>query len=386
MRKLLFLLQKEFRQIRRNPFMIRAIIGVPVIQMLILIPAVTFEVKRIDLAVLDSDRSQASRELVAKLTGSSFFVVTAAPQSIPEAESMLFSGDADMVLVIPSDFSEGLAGVTRPRLQVLVDAVNATSAQLGWSYLASVVRDFNRDVILSSGMSPGGAGGIAPGGSGAISAGSIPGLSVSSRYWYNPTLNYKYFMLPGVLVILITAIGLMMAGLNLVREKEIGTIEQINVTPVMKWELISSKVIPFFIIGLIDLALGLSIGWLAFNIPFEGSLLLFFACAAIFLVAVLGLALFFSTMASTQQQFLFVAFFFVMVFILMSGIFTPTESMPLWAQQFNWINPVAYLMRINRMVMLKGSAFREIAQDMGILSLLAIGYLALAIRAYRKRA
>ena len=386
MRKLLFLLQKEFRQIRRNPFMIRAIIGVPVIQMLILIPAVTFEVKRIDLAVMDSDRSQASRELVAKLTGSSFFVVTAAPQSIPEAESMLFSGDADMVLVIPSDFSQGLAGVTRPRLQVLVDAVNATSAQLGWSYLASVVRDFNRDVIISSGMSPAGAGGMASGGSGAMTAGAIPGLSVSPRYWYNPTLNYKYFMLPGVLVILITAIGLMMAGLNLVREKEIGTIEQINVTPVMKWELISSKVIPFFVIGLIDLALGLSIGWLAFNIPFEGSLLLFFACAAIFLVAVLGLALFFSTMASTQQQFLFVAFFFVMVFILMSGIFTPTESMPLWAQQFNWINPVAYLMRINRMVMLKGSGFQEIARDMGILSLLAIGYLALAIRAYRKRA
>lgn len=193
-------------------------------------------------------------------------------------------------------------------------------------------------------------------------------------------------MLPGVLVILITAIGLMMSGLNLVREKESGTIEQINVTPVMKWELIASKVIPFFFIGLLDLALGLSIGWLAFNIPFEGSLLLFFACAAIFLVAVLGLALFFSTMASTQQQFLFVAFFFVMIFILMSGIFTPTESMPLWAQQFNWVNPVAYLMRINRMVMLKGSGFHEIAADMGMLSVLAVTYLTLAIRAYRKRA
>jgi ABC-2 type transport system permease protein len=378
MRTLLFLLRKEFRQIRRNPFMIRAIIAVPVLQMLILVPAVTFEVKRIDLAVIDSDRSQASRELVAKLTGSSFFVVTATPQSIPEAESMLLAGDADMALVIPSDFSEGLAGVTRPRLQVLVDAVNATSAQLSWSYLASVVRDFNRDVIISNGM--------VPGASGMISAGTIPGLTVSSRYWYNPTLNYKYYMLPGVLVILITAIGLMMSGLNLVREKESGTIEQINVTPVMKWELIASKVIPFFFIGLLDLALGLSIGWVAFNIPFEGSLLLFFACAAIFLVAVLGLALFFSTMASTQQQFLFVAFFFVMIFILMSGIFTPTESMPLWAQQFNWVNPVAYLMRINRMVMLKGSGFNEIAADMGMLAVLAVSYLGLAIRAYRKRA
>ena len=378
MKKLIFLLSKEFRQIRRNPFMIRAIIAVPVLQMLILVPAVTFEVKRIDLAVIDNDRSQASRELVAKLTGSSFFVVAATPATVTEAESMLFSGDADIALVIPPDFSEGLAGVTRPRLQVLVDAVNATSAQLSWSYLTSVVRDFNRDVIVSTGMMPGN--------TTALSGGSVPGISVSPRYWYNPTLNYKYYMLPGVLVILITAIGLMMSGLNLVREKESGTIEQINVTPVMKWQLIASKIIPFFIIGLLDLALGLSIGWLAFNIPFEGSLLLFFACAAIFLVAVLGLALFFSTMASTQQQFLFVAFFFVMIFILMSGIFTPTESMPLWAQQFNWVNPVAYLMRINRMVMLKGSGFSDIMRDMGMLTVLAFSYLSLAIRAYRKRA
>jgi ABC-2 type transport system permease protein len=378
MKKLIFLLSKEFRQIRRNPFMIRAIIAVPVLQMLILVPAVTFEVKRIDLAVIDNDRSQASRELVAKLTGSSFFVVAATPATVTEAESMLFSGDADIALVIPPDFSEGLAGVTRPRLQVLVDAVNATSAQLSWSYLTSVVRDFNRDVIVSTGMMPGN--------TTALSGGSVPGISVSPRYWYNPTLNYKYYMLPGVLVILITAIGLMMSGLNLVREKESGTIEQINVTPVMKWQLIASKIIPFFIIGLLDLALGLSIGWLAFNIPFEGSLLLFFACAAIFLVAVLGLALFFSTMASTQQQFLFVAFFFVMIFILMSGIFTPTESMPLWAQQFNWVNPVAYLMRINRMVMLKGSGFSDIMRDMGMLTVLAFSYLTLAIRAYRKRA
>lgn len=378
MKKLLFLLRKEFRQIRRNRFMIRAIIAVPILQMLILVPAITFEIKRIDLAVIDNDRSQASRELVSKLTGSSFFVVTATPATVTEAESMLLSGDADIALVIPPDFSRGLAGVTTPRLQVLADAVNASTAQLSWSYITSVIRDFNREVIISTGM--------IPANMAAIRTGSLPGISVSPRYWYNPKLNYKYYMLPGMLVILITVIGLMMIGLNLVREKESGTIEQINVTPIMKWQLIASRIIPFFIIGLFDLALGLGIGWLAFNIPFEGSLLLFFACAAIFLVAVLGLALFFSTMASTQQQFLFIAFFFVMVFILMSGIFTPTESMPLWAQQFNLVNPVAYLMRINRMVMLKGSGFSEIMRDMAMLTILALSYLSLAIRAYRKRA
>lgn len=378
MKKLLFLLRKEFRQIRRNRFMIRAIIAVPILQMLIFVPAITFEIKRIDLAVIDNDRSQASRELVSKLTGSSFFVVTATPATVTEAESMLLSGDADIALVIPPDFSRGLAGVTTPRLQVLADAVNASTAQLSWSYITSVIRDFNREVIISTGM--------IPANMAAIRTGSLPGISVSPRYWYNPKLNYKYYMLPGMLVILITVIGLMMIGLNLVREKESGTIEQINVTPIMKWQLIVSRIILFFIIGLFDLVLGLGIGWLAFNIPFEGSLLLFFACAAIFLVAVLGLALFFSTMASTQQQFLFIAFFFVMVFILMSGIFTPTESMPLWAQQFNLVNPVAYLMRINRMVMLKGSGFSEIMRDMAMLTILALSYLSLAIRAYRKRA
>ncbi len=380
MKRLMFLLRKELRQLSRNPFIIRAVIAVPLIQMLILVPAVTFEIKHIKLAVVDNDRSSSSRELISRLTGSSFFVLAATPSSVEEAESMLFSGDAGMALIIPGDFSQGLAGLTTPHLQVLVDAVNATNAQLGWSYLSAVVRDFNRDVVIGGGI----AGATLPA---AVSTGtSMPGISVSPRYWYNPTLNYKYYMLPGILVILITAIGLLLCGLNLVREKETGTIEQINVTPIRKWELIASKVIPFFFIGLFDLALGLGVGWIAFNIPFEGSLLLFFACAAIFLVAVLGLALFFSTMASTQQQFLFVAFFFEMIFILMSGIFTPTESMPLWAQQFNWVNPVAYLMRINRMVMLKGSGFHDIAYDMGMLSLLAVAFITMAIRAYRKRA
>lgn len=369
MRRLLFLLKKEFRQIVRNPFMLRAIIMIPLLQMLILVPAVTFEIKRIDLAVTDNDRSPASRELISKLTGSSFFRTMASPMNISDAEALLFSGDADMVLVIPRDFSEGLAGVTKPRLQVLVDAVNSTQAMLGWSYLTSVVRDYNMDVVMSRGAAPS----------------SIPGITTSPRYWYNPTLNYKYFMLPGILVILIIAIGLMLAGLNLVKELETGTLEQINVTPVRKWEVIVSKVIPFFILGLLDLALGLTVGWIAFNIPFEGSILLFFACSAIFLVAVLGIALFFSTLVSSRQQYLFVAFFFVMIFILMSGIFTPSESMPPWAQQFNIVNPVAYMMRINRMIMLKGSGFHDIARDMGALTILALTFITLAIRAYRKR-
>jgi ABC-2 type transport system permease protein len=191
-------------------------------------------------------------------------------------------------------------------------------------------------------------------------------------------------MLPGILGILVTAIGFLLAGLNLVREKEVGTIEQINVTPVKKVQFMAAKMVPFLLIGLVDLALGLAIGKLVFRIPFEGSLSLLFLGSAIYLVAVLGLALFISTFSSTQQQFMFVAFFFMIIFILMSGVFTPVESMPLWAQKINLANPLVYLMRINRMVMLKGSDFSDISGNICALVIIAVLFMGFAVWKYRK--
>jgi len=369
MRKILFLIRKEFRQIFRNTFLFRAIIAVPVVQMRILVPAITFELKRVDLAVMDSDHSSESRALVSRLQGSSFFRINAAARDEKEADDLLFSGKCDVVINIPQGFARAVRGEGVPKVEVMVDAINATSAQLEWSYISGIISDYNRDILIDRGM---------------VSM-QQRGITVSNRFWYNPALNYKFYMLPGVLVILVTAIGMMLAGLNMVKEKESGTIEQINVTPVRKSELIASKVIPFFIIGLADLAFGLIVGKITFNIPFEGSILLLFFAASLFITAVLGLALFFSTMAATQQQYMFIAFFFVMIFVLMSGIFTPAESMPLWAQKFNIINPVAYLMRINRMVMLKGSGFSDILRDLVWLTGLAVVFLSFAVRMYRKR-
>jgi ABC-2 type transport system permease protein len=193
-------------------------------------------------------------------------------------------------------------------------------------------------------------------------------------------------MLPGILGILVTAIGFLLAGLNLVKEKEAGTIEQINVTPVKKYHFIIAKMIPFLIIGLIDLAIGLILGKLLFNIPFEGSIALLFLGSAIFMVGILGLALFISTFSATQQQFMFVAFFCMIIFILMSGIFTPLESMPVWAQKFDLINPVVYVMRINRMVMLKGSTFADISREIYSLIVISIVFTTLAVNRYRKTA
>ena len=372
MRTILYLIRKEFLQIFRNKFISKAIFAVPIIQMLILVPAVTFELKNVKLTVIDKDMTPESRGLITRLNGSTFFKVSYSTYSEDEAIKLLYRNKCSMILEIPSGFGNDIGNGKQGKLLASIDAVNSASAELTWAYLNGVIRDYNSDLVKEN-----------------VTTNPpvpFPMIEVTNRYWYNELLNYKYYMLPGILVILVTAIGFLLAGLNMVREKEIGTIEQINVTPVRKYHFIIAKMAPFLLIGLTDLALGLVIGKIAFNIPFEGSILLLFLSSTIFLIAVLGLALFISTFSATQQQYMFVAFFCMIIFILMSGIFTPYESMPMWAQDFNLINPVAYLMRINRMVMLKGSTIHDISRELYSLVIIAIGFTALAVRRYRKTA
>ena len=372
MRTIFYLIRKEFLQIFRNKFISKAIFAVPIVQMLILVPAITFELKNVKLAVIDKDMTPESRGLINKLQGSTFFRVSFSTFSEDEANNLLHNNKCSMILEIPYGFGKDIGTGKRGKLLAIIDAVNASSAELTWAYLNGVIRDYNTDLIKEN---------IAT-----IPVIPLPRIAITNRYWYNELLNYKYYMLPGILVILVTAIGFLLSGLNMVREKEVGTIEQINVTPVRKYHFIIAKMVPFLLIGLIDLALGLVIGKLAFNIPFEGSIMLLFFGSTIFLIAVLGMALFISTFSGTQQQYMFVAFFCMIIFILMSGIFTPYESMPMWAQDFNLINPVAYLMRINRMVMLKGSTIHDIARELISLVVIAIAFTTLAVRRYRKTA
>ena len=375
MRTTLYLIRKEFLQIFRNKFISKAIFAVPIVQMLLLVPAVTFEIKNVNLCVVDMDLSAGSRSLVNRLEGSSFFRVNQHSFSLEEAENLLHRNRCDMILHIPSGFGRELVRDQCSRVMVTANAINASTAQLSWAYLNGVLRDYNAEIMTDRTGNAMVAGVIPE---------TLPRISVTNRYWYNEMLNYNWFMLPGILGILVTAIGFLLAGLNLVREKEVGTIEQINVTPVKKVQFMAAKMVPFLLIGLVDLALGLAIGKLVFHIPFEGSLGLLFLGSAIFLVAVLGLALFISTFSSTQQQFMFVAFFFMIIFILMSGVFTPVESMPLWAQKINLANPLVYLMRINRMVMLKGSDFSDISGNICALVIIAVLFMGFAVWKYRK--
>jgi len=372
MRTIFYLIRKEFIQIFRNKFIGRAIFGVPIVQMLILVPAVTFEIKNIDLCIIDRDLSSTSRSLVNRLEGSTFFRITHTTFSEDVAESLLLKNKCNIVLQIPEDFSKETGNGKPGSLLVSVNAINASTAQLSWAYLNGILRDYNSELALQNINTQ--------------SLPAVPRIDILNRYWYNEMLNYKHYMLPGILGILVTAIGFLLAGLNLVREKETGTIEQINVTPVRKHQFIIAKMVPFLIIGLADLTIGLVLGKLAFNIPFEGSIALLFLSASIFLIAVLGFALFISTFSGTQQQYMFIAFFCMIIFILMSGIFTPLESMPDWAQKLDLVNPVAYIMRINRMVMLKGSTIQDISRDIYSLIIIAVIFTALAVKRYKKTA
>ncbi len=371
MRTIIHILKKEFRQIFRNRTMLPMILVMPILQMIVLVFAATYDMKRIDLAVVDYDMSETSRSLITRFDGIPFFHVQML-QSEDLGEQKLLSEAADAVLVLPNNFERDLIRDDQSKVQLLINAIESNSAQLTFSYASNIIADFNKNIIAEWKGIPE----FAP----------PAQVKISENYWYNPELDYKWFMAPGILAVLVTVIGMFMSGMNLVREKEIGTIEQLNVTPVRKYQFIMGKLIPFWVIGLLDLAFGLTIAWILFDLPIVGSLFTLFFMASIYLIGVLGLGLFISTVADTQQQVMFVSFFFMMLFILMGGIFTPVESMPNWAQTIDRLNPIYYFMRVMRMVVLKGSDLTDLLSELISLLLLGITFLSLAIWRYRKTA
>lgn len=370
MKTILYLMQKEFLQIRRNKTMLPIMFVMPIIQLIILVNAATFEMKHIRLHVIDNDMSTVSRDIVSKFSGSPFYEITGTSFNMAAGEENLKRGKADMVLIIPENFEHNLRKENRGDLQLLVNAINAASAGLINAYSVSILLDYNIGLVSEWANIPG--------------VVRTQTLNTKYSYWYNPELNYKNYMVPGILVMLVTIIGLFLAGLNVVKEKEIGTIEQINITPIKKYQFIIGKLLPFWIIALLELAFGLFLGKLIFEIPLVGNLLLLFLFAAIYLVVVMSIGLFVSSVNQTQQQAMFITWFFMVIFILMSGLFTPVESMPIWAQNLNIVNPVAYFIQVVRMILLKGSGFNDVLRQFISISIYAVAILSFAVWRYRK--
>jgi len=371
MRTIRFIIQKEFRQIFRNKTMIPLIFVLPFVQLLILVNAATMDMKNINMILVDKDLSTLSRRLSDKFSQSPFFNLNEAVFSTDQAQEEMQENNTDMILVIPEGFERRLYQQGKSDLQIQIDAINGMTAGLINSYTSQIISSFNQEVLLENGRN-------------ACAQASLKAIDMNYSFWYNSELKFKHYMVPGILSILLTILGMFLASLNLVREKEIGTIEQINVSPIHKYQFIIGKLIPFWIIALFELAFGLAIGKILYNIPIEGSLILLFAYAAVYLIATLGMGMLVSTMAQTQQQALFLNFFIMITFVMMSGIFTPAESMPHWAQQINIINPMAYFMRVIRMILLKGSTFTDISGEFVGMGIMAITLNVLATWRYRK--
>lgn len=370
MRTIRFLLRKEFSQIFRNKAIVAIILVVPVVQLLILPLAANYEVKNINLSVVDNDHSAYSQQLVSKITASGYFRLTGFNISYKDAFKLIEADKADLILEIPHAFEQKLIKENEQKLFVAVNAINGTKANLGGAYLNTIVRNFNDDIRMQL-TEP-------------VKFNPYPTIEIVSINWFNPLMNYRIFMVPGILAILVTMIGGYLSALNIVKEKEIGTIEQINVTPIKKHHFILGKLIPFWILGLVVFSLGLLVSWLVYGITPLGSIILLYGFVAVYLLAVLGLGLLISTFCDTQQQAMFIAFFFLIIFILMGGLFTPIDSMPEWAKAVTKVNPVRYLIEVMRMIILKGSGIKEVQHHLYIIMLFAITLNSWAVWNYKK--
>lgn len=362
------LLRKEFRQIFRNKAILAISFLVPVVQFLVLPLAADFETKNINLAIVDHDRSSLSQKLTSQITGSGYFKLTHFGDSYKKAYHLIETDQADLILEIPQDLERNLVRENTGKVLIAVNAINGTKAMMGGNYLNLIIAETNKNILAE----------FAP------ESDPNQGIELATTYWFNPKINYKIALIPGILAILVTMVGGFLCALNIVKEKEVGTIEQINVTPIRKRDFILGKLIPFWILAIFVFTIGLTLAYYVYDIVPQGSLLVLYAFLAVYLLAVLGYGLLISTMCNTQQEAMFLMYFFVMIFILMGGLFTSIDSMPGWAQMLTKLNPVAYMINVMRLVILKGSGFRDIATDLLVIIAIAIVLNGWAVLNYKK--
>lgn len=371
MKTLYYLLRKEFKQIFRNKALLPMLLIAPVLQLLILPLAADYEVKNIRISIVDNDHSTYSQQLVSKIQASNYFILNDYGSDYAKALYNVEKETSDLILEIPNGFERDFVREKTQKLFVSVNAINGVKAGLGGGYLGQILADFNSDIRMQ----------FVENQTENISS----GIEVTTSNWYNPNLEYPFFMVPAILVALVTIIGSVMCALNIVKEKEIGTIEQINVTPVKKYQFILGKLIPFWVIGMFLFSFGLFViaHWVYGIIPM-GNTLLLYAYLAIYLVAILGLGLLISTFAETQQQAMSIAYFIIMIFMMMSGLFTSIDSMPSWAYAIARAVLITYFVEVVRMIVLKGSGFADIQLHFVVMIGFAILLNGLAIWNYRK--
>lgn len=358
------LIRKEFRQVSRDRVMLVQIFAIPIIQLLILANAATFEIRDSRMYVVDESGSTASRDLTRRFAASKYFALDGVSADARPADERLLSGDISLILRMPDDFDRRLARSEPTAVQIVVSAEDGAAAGIVAGYARTIVAGYAASRADGNGNP----------------------IEIRTRGWYNEELDYQQHMVPGILVVLVTIIGTLLTAMNIVREKEIGTLEQLNATPLKRSEFIAGKLLPFWILALVELGFGLVAARLAFDLPIRGSLLLLFGAGGLYLVVALGIGLWISTLAETQQQAMFVTYFFLMINLFMSGLFTPIASMPAWGRVLAEFIPLKHFIEISRAVLIKGAGVDALAVPLLALVAMVLVVFTVAVRQYSKTA
>jgi ABC-2 type transport system permease protein len=367
--RLRHLIRKEFIELGRDPRLFGIVIMAPIIQLTMLGYAATTDVRNVPFVVLDRDVSTESRELVVRFTASQYFVLREMLTSPADIERHLNGGSAAMALTIPADYGERVRAGLPVAVQVVADGSDANSTNVALGYAGALVTGYGRELAARAGAGP-----------------ETALISLQARVWFNPELESADFMIPGILALLLLVVTTNLSSMAIVREKELGTLEQLNVTPLARWELILGKLLPYAAIGLVDvvLVLGVAIFW--FQVPVRGSIPLLVAMSAVYLLSTLGLGLFISTIARTQQQAMMTAsFFFLLPMVFLSGFVFPIENMPAIVQPFTLLIPLRYFLVILRGIFLKGVGLETLWPQALALLAWGVGILTLATLRSSKR-
>ena len=370
--RILTMLRKEFIQVFRDPRMRMVILGVPVIQCLIFGYAVTMDVRHVRLVLLDRDGTPASRALIARFTSSDYFDAVAYTNNETRASRLIDAAEASAILQIDTGFSADLAGGRTAAVQLVVDGSDSNTARLVLNYSSTIVASYGNAVLVDRTVRQAGR---------TLATGFV---DLRPRAWFNENLESRNYFVPGIMAVLVMLVTLMLTGMAIVREKEVGTIEQIMVTPIRPVEFILGKCAPFVVIGFIDVLLVTAVGVFWFEIPIRGSLLLLLASTALYLMSTLGIGLFISTVSSTQQQAMMTTFFFFFPAMLLSGFIYPIANMPAAIQWLTFVNPLRYYLIIIRGVFLKGIGANLLWPQMGALFVLGLCVLTFAVKRFHK--
>lgn len=366
MRAFKVLLVKEFLQIRRNPFLPKLIIVFPIMIMLIMPLIMTMDVRNVNVALVDLDCSSTTRRILSHINASDYLSVSVNTSDYQLAISALEQGYADVIIQFPSQFEQSLFSGSPNKISLCANAVNATKGGIGMQYVVQTIASVLSELSSENGQ-----------------VNVSQWITIENRF--NPTLNYKHYMIPALMIILFILICGFLPALSIVGEKETGTIEQINVTPVSRFTFTLSKLLPYWIIGLFVLTIAMFVAWLVYGLVPVGSIGLIYLGAAVFILVISGFSLTIANLSNTMQQTMFVMFFFIMIFMLMSGLLTPVDSMPLWAQNITLFLPPRYFVDILRSVYLKGATCHDLWNSYLALAVFALFFYILSMLTYKKR-